>query len=129
MEGNRKLFRESSRNLHAFFKRAGKVWIYDELRFLDLEPEMLTGEFGSDRVQTLIDFCNANPEYHIISGLDGKVFNKYIPDASIYYLADKDNDPSLMVDLWGALSGEEFLQIGYAMVTPIVGKIKCGNDT
>jgi len=43
MDPRRKIFDDSSSELHAFFKCVGKVWIYDELKFLDLEPEMLTG--------------------------------------------------------------------------------------
>ena len=129
MDPRRKIFDEVSDDLHAFFKRVGKVWIYDELKFLDLEPEMLTGEFGSDRVQSLIDFCESNSEYHIISSVDGKVYNKFIPKARVYYLAGGDTDPNLMVDLWAGLNAQDFLQVGYTVFTPIVGTIKGGNDT
>ena len=128
MDPRRKIFDDVSDDLHAFFKRVGKVWIYDELKFLDLEPEMLTGEFGSDRVQSLIDFCESNTEYHIISSVDGKVYNKFIPKARVYYLADRDTDPDLLLDFGSRLGVQELLQVGYTMLTPIVGTIKGGND-
>ena len=128
MDPRRKIFDETSRELHAFFKRVGKVWIYDELKFLDLEPEMLTGEFGSDRVQSLIDFCESNPEYHIISGISGKVYNKFIPKAPVYYLADGDPAPEIFLDVMKGLDVQELLQIGRTMFAPIFSKVEGGND-
>ena len=129
MDSRRKIFDETSRELHAFFKRVGKIWIYEELKFLDLEPQMMTGEFWSGSVQLLIGFCEANPGYHIISNSDGKVFNKFIPKADVYYLADGDTDPDLMIDLWAALKVQDFLEIRHTMFTPIFGKIDGGDDT
>lgn len=129
MDPRRKSFEESSIALHAFFKRVGKVWKYDELRFLDLDPHMLTGQFWCDRVQSLIDFCESNKEYHIISSVDGKVYNKFVPKACHYYLADGDADPKLVFELWSGLDVQDVLQVGYAVFAPIVGTIKSGNDT
>ena len=128
MDPRRKIFMEISDDLHAFFKRVGKVWIYDELRFLDLEPQMMTGEFLAHQVQSLIDFCRSNPDYHIISGFQGKVYNKFEPEARIYYLADGDADPDLLLDFGSRLGVQELLQVGYTVLTPIVGTIKGGND-
>ena len=129
MDPRRKIFDEVSDDLHAFFERVGKVWIYEELNFLDLEPDMLTGEFHSDTVQSLIDFCSVNSGYHVISSKDGKVHNKLMPDATSYYLADGDADPSLFVDFVSRLSTQDFLQVGYTMFAPVLGKVKGGNDT
>ena len=129
MDPRREIFREMSHELHVFFKQVGKVWIYDELKFLDLEPDMLTGEFRCDSVQSLIDFCAENREYHIISCKDGKVFNKFIPGARRYYLADRDADPDLVHDFYSRLSPDEALQVGYTMFAPVLEKVKGGNDT
>ena len=129
MDRRREIFREMAHELHVFFKRVGKVWIYDELKFLDLEPNMLTGEFRRERVQSLIDFCAENTEYHIISCEGDKIFNKFMPEAHCYYLADRDADPDLLHDLCSQLSSEEFLQVGYTMFAPVLGKIKSGRDT
>ncbi|MCX6107586.1 MAG: hypothetical protein NTY08_17315 [Proteobacteria bacterium] len=128
MDPRRKIFDEISDDLHTFFKRVGKVWVYDELKFLDLEPEMMTGEFRCYSVQSLIDFCASNPEYHIISRKDCKVYNKFMPEARAYYLADGDAEPELFVDFMRGLDVHELLQVGYTVFTPIVGTIKGGND-
>ena len=128
MDPRRKIFDEVSDDLHAFFKRVGKVWIYDELKFLDLEPQMMTGEFRSDRVQSLIDFCQVNSEYHIISRRDGVFYNKYLADSGCYYLADGDKDPSLVVDFLSRLSIPGVMQVGYTMVAAVVNKPKNGDD-
>ena len=129
MDPRRKIFDETSRELHAFFKRVGKIWIYEELKFLELEPQMMTGEFWSGSVQLLIDFCDSNPGYHIITSTDGKVFNKFIAKAHFYYLADGDTDPDLVVDLGAGLKVQELLEIRHTMFTPIFGKIDGGDDT
>jgi hypothetical protein len=124
MDPRRKIFDEISDDLHTFFKRVGKVWIYDELKFLDLEPEMMTGEFRCYSVHSLIDFCGSNPEYHIISRKDGKVYNRFMPKARAYYLADGDADPELFVDFRSRLDFQDLLQVGYTTFAPILGTIK-----
>ena len=129
MDPRREIFTKMSHDLHLFFQRVGKVWIYDVLKFLDLEPNMLTGEFWSDRVQSLLDFCNENHGYHIISCKGGHILNKFVPDANSYYLADRDADPDLVHDLCAGLSAEEALQVGYTMLAPILRHIKRSDDT
>ncbi|MBM4252922.1 MAG: hypothetical protein FJ146_13200 [Deltaproteobacteria bacterium] len=111
-----------------FLPASGEVWIYDELKFLDLEPEMLTGEFGSDRVQSLVEFCKSNPEYQIISGFQQAVYNKFVPAARIYYLADGDADPDLFLELGARLGIQESLQVGHALFAAKISKIKGGDD-
>jgi hypothetical protein len=128
MDPRQKIFVQISDDLHAFFKRAGKVWIYDELRFLDLEPAMMTGEFFSNKVQSLIDFCASNPKYHIISSAEGKVYNKFVPKARLYYLADRDANPNLCLDFGSRLGIQDLLQVGHTMFAPKFSKIKGGDD-
>ena len=81
--------------------------------------------FGPKRVHMLVEFCAKEPAYHIISCDDYKIYNKYLPDANSYYLADGDTDVSLVLDLLGGLSVDEFLQVGYAKFAPIFSNIKC----
>ncbi|MBM4252914.1 MAG: hypothetical protein FJ146_13160 [Deltaproteobacteria bacterium] len=128
MDPRREKFEKQSRDLHAFFKLVGKVWIYEELKFLDLEPQMMTGEFRSCHAQSLLDFCRSNPEYHIVSGFQLKVFNKFVPNARIYYLADGDSDPDLYFELGTRLGVQETLQVGHAMFATKFSKIKRSND-
>ena len=89
---------------------------------------MMTGEFFSNKVQSLIDFCASNPKHHIISSAEGKVHNKYVPKACLYYLADGDADPNLFVDFCLCLDVEKLLQVGYTMFAPKLSKIKGGDD-
>jgi hypothetical protein len=124
MDSQQKKFRDTSKELAEFFKRVGRIWIYEELMFLGIEPETLAGKFRSGRLHLLQEFCLNDPDFHIVSCQDYKIYNKYIPDANGYYLADGDNDPNLMVDLLSRLTADEFLQVGQTVLAPIVGEIK-----
>ena len=129
MDSRRKKFDDTANEHNRFCKRVGRVWLYHILSFLDLEPDALSGHFEPRKVQTLIDFCAGNPEYHIISCNDHKIYNKYIPHANCYYLADGDHDPDLLFDFSMRLSVDELLQIGHAKFSPILGQIKHGRDS
>ncbi|MBM4252919.1 MAG: hypothetical protein FJ146_13185 [Deltaproteobacteria bacterium] len=129
MDPRVKMFRDTSDELYYFLKRAGRVWIYDELKFLDLEPDTLTGEFWQGKEQVLTDFCTANPEYHVISCHVPHVYNKFVPDACIYYLADGDADPNLMFDFETRLNLDELFQIGHGVFAPVLSKIKNRDDS
>ena len=120
MESLQQKLRDSSEELYQFYNRVGRIWIYEELMFLGIEPETLTGKFRSGRLGLLQALCAKEPEFHIVSCQDYKIYNKYIPDANGYYLADGDKDPSLMVDLLSRLTADEILQVGDTMLPPIV---------
>ena len=124
MDSQQKKFRDTTRELGQFFKRVGQIWIYEELMFLGIDPETLAGRFRSESLHLLQELCAKEPTFHIISCEDYKIYNKYIPNANGYYLADGDKDPSLMVDLLSRLTADEFLQVGHTMLPPIVGEIK-----
>jgi len=127
MESLEKKFRDSSRELSAFYRRVGKIWMYEELMFLGLEPELLNGLFGSQASQLLLDFCTGEPGYHIVSCQGFKIYNKYMPNANGYYLADGDSDPYLMVDLLSRLTADEVQQVGHTVLPPISGDVKSGS--
>jgi hypothetical protein len=124
MDDRQKKFRATSDELGGFFRQVGRVWIYEELMFLGLEPDWPTGEFGRDRLHLLQDFCAREPGYHIISCKDHKLYNKLVPDARVYHLADGDDDPNLMVNLLSRLSADEFLQVGQTMLASVVRDVK-----
>ncbi|MBM4252925.1 MAG: hypothetical protein FJ146_13215 [Deltaproteobacteria bacterium] len=128
MDPRVKMFRENSDDFFYFLKRAGRVWIYDELKFLDLEPDTLTGEFWQGKEQLLTDFCAANPEYHVISFHLPLVYNRFVANGSHYYLADGDADPDLVFDFETRLSLDELFKIGNSMFAPVLSKIKNRND-
>ncbi|MCX6107594.1 MAG: hypothetical protein NTY08_17355 [Proteobacteria bacterium] len=128
MDSRRKMFDDTADELQQFFKRVGKVWIYEELKFLDLDPDMMTGEFWGDKVQSLINFCDVNTKYHVISCRGRKIYNKFVPDSSSYHLADGNADPDLFFDFETRLSVNELLQIGCTVFAPVIGKINNSND-
>ena len=124
MDERQKKFRATSDELSKFFRQVGRVWIYEELMFLGLEPDCPSGKFRRDRLHLLQEFCARERGYHIISCKNYKIYNKFVPNAKSYYLADGDNDPQLMVDLLSRLTADEFLQVGQTMLAPIVGDVK-----
>jgi hypothetical protein len=127
MDSRQQRFRATSIELQQFFKRVGKIWLYEELVFLGIEPERLTGKFGPSGLHSLQDFCSKNPDFHIISCHDYKIFNQCKPNANSYYLADGDTDPDLMIDLLSRLTVDEYLQVGQTKVAPIVREVKCSD--
>ena len=124
MDSGRKKFDDTANEHNRFCKRVGRVWLYHILSFLDLEPDALSGHFEPRKVQTLIDFCAENPEYHILSCNDHKIYNKYIANANFYYLADGDQEPDLLFDFEARLSIEDFLQVGHVMFAAVIGNVK-----
>ena len=53
MDPRRKIFEQVANELNAFFKRVGRIWIHEEIAFLDLEHHMLGGEFRANAVPVL----------------------------------------------------------------------------
>ena len=120
MDERQKKFRETSEDLDRFLRRVGQIWKYEELTFLDLEPSSMSGVFDPCRLHLLQEFCAVEQGYHIVSCMGYKVYNRLIPDGHGFYLAAGDNDPKLMVDILSRLTADEFLQVGYTMLPPIV---------
>jgi hypothetical protein len=124
MDERQKKFRETSEDLDRFLRRVGQIWKYEELKFLDLEPSTMSGIFNPGRLYLLQEFCALNLNYHIVSCRDYKVYNKLVPNANSYYLADGDKDVELIVDLLSRLTADDFLQVGHTMLAPIFRDIK-----
>lgn len=77
--------------------RTGFVMDLD-FEFLDIVPSTRLGCFARSRLSELVDFCQNNPEYHIISHLRRvpiKV-NAVVEAAAFYLLGEGDADPELM---------------------------------
>lgn len=123
------LFDEKSRELHFFYKRVGKIWLYEDFEFLGLAEDFPLGMCFPDRVSRLLEFCSENPGYHVLSGIGHRTYNQYLPNAERYYIGSGDQDPSLMFDLLDSLSAEQFLQVGYTKFASVVGKVKRSEDT
>jgi hypothetical protein len=80
-----------------FYNRVGLVWDYYELEWLGFKPFDYNGNFDLDDLPQLLEFCQLNPDYHIVSGFKGgRKINKLVPDARCYWLANGDKDPTLI---------------------------------
>jgi len=60
----------------------------DELRWLGLEPFDMIGGFNENDGPTLVNFCAANHEYHIVTCTsEDRYVNRYVPGQRTYRLA------------------------------------------
>ena len=68
-----------------------------EFEDINLIPNSPAGMFDNHRLEELKRFCVQNPVYHIVSVVNaGLYFNKPIPDAQTFYLAEGDSNPDLV---------------------------------
>jgi len=86
-------------DISEFYRRVGLVAYYLELEWLGLVPNFCSGFFWGEDLPQLQQFCRGNPQYHIVSTTSpGRLVNKYVPGAKIYYLADGDRNPNLVLN-------------------------------
>ena len=68
-----------------------------EFEDVDIVPDSITGVFDNHRLDELIEFCAKNPDYHIVSSVNvGLYFNKVVPHAQEFFLAEGDSNPDLV---------------------------------
>lgn len=84
------------KNIWNFSKRTGiiesAVWFWNN-GFTLVDGGI--GIAGED-VETIRQFCALNPSFHMVSfSYDDMLYNKYIPDQLMYFLADGDADTTL----------------------------------
>ena len=83
----------------AFHRRTGLIGDYREIEWLGFELSNYVGIFMEEDLPELLEFCEANPEYHIVTCTDpGRNVNRYIPGKKIYHLADGDKNPNLVLN-------------------------------
>ncbi len=79
-----------------FRNRTGILFDY-EFEPVDIVPDTITGLFLRSRLDELIEYCEINPEYHIVSILYGSMFfNRILENATLFCLAGGDKDTSLV---------------------------------
>ncbi len=79
------------------FRRRVAVLVDYEFEEVDIIPDSMIGTFDNHRLDELQDFCAKNPDYHIVSNVNvGLYFNKALPDAQAFYLAEGDTNPDLV---------------------------------
>jgi hypothetical protein len=124
MDSRVEKFQATCADYTSFSKRVGRVMHYFVAEFLGLEPDSVDGSFSPKRISSLIEFCESNPEYHIISSQGFVLYNKYIPDSNFYFIGDGDSDHNLTFDLTSRLSINNFLQVGHAKFAPVTENMK-----
>ena len=83
----------------AFAEQTGRLYLWQELLHLGLEPDTVLGGFSSDKADILLDFVRRDPAYHIITFESDRYVNRFVPGrATVYFLADGDADPNLSCD-------------------------------
>jgi hypothetical protein len=92
---------ESTDDIAMFYGRTGIICNNEQLEWLDLHPHESFGLFDESQAAVLLDFCANNPQYHIISGTQpGRMENRFVPGQRIYYLADGDDYPHLVLNIF-----------------------------
>ncbi len=94
--------------LYEFIQRTAPLVDF-EFEDVDIVPDTITGGFESNRLTELESFCKKNPDYHIISIIDGCLyFNKVAPYATKYLLGEGDSNSELV-----CFEGQKFREILY----------------
>ena len=91
-----------------FNNLVGLIRCSEELKNLGIDSCDQHGHFFPKRAAELIQFCKQNHEYHIVSYMPNMKINKFIPGASLYFLANGDPNPQL---LYSTALCEEELEI------------------
>lgn len=111
-------------NISEFFKRVGLICDYQEFDWLGLERGMSLTSFPPHLVGQLLDLCEQDPTYHLVSGTaPGRLVNKYVPNALSYQLAKGDKNPNLVlnafIDPKRALVDEELICSALAIMNHV----------
>ncbi len=85
----------------AFHKAVSIIVDRDEILWLGFDPFSQIGMFQSSDTPSLQDFCEKNPEYHIVTYTSGhRYVNRFVPDQRVYMLATGDKNPYLVHNPW-----------------------------
>ncbi|MCX6106206.1 MAG: hypothetical protein NTY08_10295 [Proteobacteria bacterium] len=86
-------------NYSAFKSRVGLITYYYDLEWLGFTGHDFSGSFNPCHLPQLEAFCGHNPDHHIVSSMGpGRFVNKLVQGSRSYRLANKDKDPSLMLN-------------------------------
>jgi hypothetical protein len=84
-------------NMIEFSKRVGMIDFAEEIEPLGFRFSSVSATFGRDKIDALMSFCRANPEYHIVTQIAPYVYqNKYVPNHFPYFIANGDANPNLL---------------------------------
>ena len=104
-----------------FYQRTGLISHFEELLSLGFARSDYSGAFWGPQVEALINYCKNDPCYHIITiTVPGRYENRYIPGKNLYYLADGDQNPTLILDLLLHKSLSHFAKEGLTKAFAII---------
>ena len=84
-------------NMVEFSKRVGMIDFAEDVEPLGFKLVSVTATFGDREIESLISFCNENPQYHIVTEISSFVYrNKYVPEGDCWHIADGDANPNLL---------------------------------
>ncbi|MCX6109871.1 MAG: hypothetical protein NTZ90_09760 [Proteobacteria bacterium] len=84
-----------------FWSKVRSICDNDELLWLGLQPFNMVGGFTWSDGPSLLEFCAAHSEYHIVTYTsENRYVNRYIPGQRIYRLATGDDNPYLVYNPW-----------------------------
>ena len=84
-----------------FWSKVHTICDTEELRWLDLDPFDMIGGFTEGDGPTLVEFCLAHSEYHIVTYTsENRYVNRYVPGQRTYKLATGDSNPYLVYNPW-----------------------------
>lgn len=76
------------------------IWDREQLLNMGLIcSTSLVGIFVPSEMDDVIEFCEMNPQFHIVSVcLSGFIWNRFHPDGNAYHLAEGNPDSDLVLD-------------------------------
>jgi len=113
-----------------FYDRVKLICSYKEVEWLGLKPKSISGQFFSDDIDTLKEFCRDNTDYHIVTCTDGtRLENRLILGHQIYLLAIGDKNPQIVVN-W-SLAPDFHLQLEEEVceILAVLRDVKNGRKT
>ena len=116
-------------NIHAFFRRTGIVSYFKELEWLGFEPNKFSGSFRDAEVVSLINFCENDSDYHIVTMTHpGQMENRYVPGKRIYLLARGDKNPNLALNPFLHKSVDLFTEEVFDKIRTMVSEVDGGDE-
>ena len=79
-----------------YYRRVGAIGCVERLNAMGLEPMSIIGTFWPKQVQSLLEICAVDTNFHIISDVHpGLSVNRYVEGNCRYQLAEGDKDPTI----------------------------------
>ena len=120
---------EVTDDYQSFLKRTGTLTYYKDLEDMGFQMFNVCGFFMVTQTSELLQFCEDNPNYHILTMTrPGYYENRYVPDQMVYHLANGEKNPNLVLNLFLHKNPELFLEEGFAKALAIISQVNGGDE-